>query len=102
MFFLTNCLTIHTLLLTFLLVFCLYRGVFQALIDKHFPVPNSYGKLVNDFPKMTNQVGKKRKGGNLGRNKGEKKFRKEDLFGHGGCEYKTIKDDCKLFFLEVQ
>ena len=72
--------------------------MFQALIDKHFPVPNSYGRLVNDFPKITNQVGKKRKAGNFGRNKVEKKFRKEDLFGHGGCKYKMTENYCKPFF----
>ena len=63
--------------------------MFQALIEKHFPVPNSSGNFEfgNDSPKTSVQVGKKRKGGNFGKSRSEKKFKKEDLFGHGGCKY---------------
>jgi hypothetical protein len=94
------------------LSFYLYRGVFQALIDKHFPVSNSKERFDygSDFPKTTSQVGRKRKGGNFGKSRGEKRFRKEDMFGHGGCKYGMMSKlyfiflldiSSKLFFLEV-
>ena len=70
-------------------MFCRCRGVFQALIEKHFPVPNSTGgfDFGNNSPKTSTQIGKKRKSGTVGKPRSEKKFKKEDLYGHCGCKY---------------
>ena len=77
--------------------------MFQALIDKHFPVSNSKERFDygSDFPKTTSQVGRKRKGGNFGKSRGEKRFRKEDMFGHGGCKYGMMSKLYFIFLLDI-
>jgi hypothetical protein len=69
-------------------------------------VPNSLGRFEfgNNSPKPSAQIGKKRKiGGNVGKIKMEKKFRKEDMFGHSGSKYEVMKKPTLLtLFVSVQ
>ena len=67
-------------------------------------MPNSLGRFEfgNNSPKPSAQIGKKRKiGGNVGKIKMEKKFRKEDMFGHSGSKYEImLVSSCPCVFLQ--